>query len=136
VNVNDRNGILKVLHLAFSTGKTIVLDNPRVSAEELIEAAEELKGEHRQFEPVRVRKAGPHRVALELGERQTALVDCPDCGTHIALLPSELYTSTQDVDPGVMVETESGQRDAMFAIVDADGRYVCPNPDCQYTGKV
>jgi hypothetical protein len=54
---------------------------------------------------------------------QPTLIDCPKCGTPIALLPSDLY-STAGIDPGEI--TESGKRDAVFAILEPDGRYTCP----------
>lgn len=136
MNVNDRNGLLRVLHQALTTRKTVMLDNPGVMSDDIIRVAEELKVEHPQFEPVRLRKVGSNRIALELGDRQPALVDCPECGTHIALLSSELYKSTEgEWTPGDMKD-EEGRQDAMFAIVDAEGHYTCPNPECQRPGTV
>ncbi len=60
------------------------------------------------------------------------LVDCPYCGTHIALLPSSVYKSVEGVAPGVM-ENMEGNVEAMFAIYDEnDGRNTRPN--CQQVG--
>jgi hypothetical protein len=65
MNVNDRNAILEQLHGALD-GRQRVLDNPRVSAEQLLRAAEELKSEDARYEKVQVRKTGPTEVAFVL----------------------------------------------------------------------
>jgi predicted RNA-binding Zn-ribbon protein involved in translation (DUF1610 family) len=66
-------------------------------------------------------------------ERRPTLVDCPTCGTHLALLPNELYTSVGGVDPSNIRDAE-GNQDAVFAILDAESRYICPN--CHQLGKL
>jgi hypothetical protein len=70
-----------------------------------------------------------------VADRRPILVDCSACETHLVLLPSELYSSVEGVDPGV-IKDAAGTQDAMFAIVDADGHYTCPNPECQRPGRV
>jgi hypothetical protein len=65
MNVNDVNAVRAVLQEALG-GKEVVLENPLASAEDLLAVAEELKAEDPRLFEVRVRKAGPTRIALKI----------------------------------------------------------------------
>lgn len=54
-------------------------------------------------------------------------VDCPDCGASIVLLPLRLYAGTADeLDPGDIPDVVPHTWGAVFAIVDDEGCYTCP----------
>jgi hypothetical protein len=67
-----------------------------------------------------------------MAELKPALVECPKCATNIVLLPEELYPGgIENIDPGSIKEA-SGDIDAVFVIMDAAGRYTCP--ECHLPG--
>ncbi len=54
-------------------------------------------------------------------------VVCPDCGTSIVLLPLRLYAGAEDdLDPGDTPDVVPHTWGAVFAIVDNEGCYMCP----------
>jgi predicted RNA-binding Zn-ribbon protein involved in translation (DUF1610 family) len=57
---------------------------------------------------------------------EAAQVDCPTCGTSIVLLPLKRYAGAENVDPEDVFDVVVHSRDSMFAIVDAEGFYTCP----------
>jgi hypothetical protein len=70
-----------------------------------------------------------------MAELKPALVQCPKCATNIVLLPEELYPGgAENIDPGSIKEV-SGEIDAVFVIMDAEGRYACPECDLPGTFK-
>jgi hypothetical protein len=46
------------------------------------------------------------------------------------LLVARTYTAREDIDPGQILDA-TGRQDAVFAVVAADGGYLCGNPDCR-----
>jgi hypothetical protein len=69
VNVNDRNGVLAMLHEALD-GRRRVLQNPHAKAEEMIRVAEEFKADPR-YRDVTVKKSGPRLVTFELARGES-----------------------------------------------------------------
>jgi predicted RNA-binding Zn-ribbon protein involved in translation (DUF1610 family) len=61
-----------------------------------------------------------------MASKEPEQVHCPDCGTPIVLLPLRLYARadlrSEDL-PDVVPHTWGG---AVFAIVDDEGCYTCP----------
>jgi hypothetical protein len=55
---------------------------------------------------------------------------CPSCGSYNVLLVAGTYTAREDIDPGQILAA-TGRQDAVFAVVAADGGYLCGNPDCR-----
>jgi hypothetical protein len=53
-------------------------------------------------------------------------VDCPSCGTALMLLPLGSYAGPGDVSPDDLPDVVAHTQ-AAFAIIDDEGRYVCPN---------
>lgn len=65
-------------------------------------------------------------------EQPTRLLDCPECGTALAVLPVPLYGRTESWEktelaalPGDSTDLE-GRRVAKVTVVDGDGQYLCP----------
>jgi endogenous inhibitor of DNA gyrase (YacG/DUF329 family) len=57
---------------------------------------------------------------------EAAQVDCPTCGTTIVLLPLRRYSGAEHLDPEDVFDVVVHSRESMFAIVDDDGTWTCP----------
>jgi hypothetical protein len=61
--------------------------------------------------------------------QQAQLVDCPNCGEPLALIPSSVFrdeAAAAKLDLGHMTNTQTDEIVSYYALLRADGSYVCP----------
>ena len=71
----------------------------------------------------------------------TVGVQCPNCRTHIIVLPAKLYKAIGDLQgaEGELqflehIKTDKAKTGHRLAIADVDGRYTCP--ECDHPGQL